>query len=144
MSGMAGGHAFEKVLEIGVGLDTVELCRSDQTADHGPAFAAAVGAGKEMVFAAERDRPDGALDWVIVDVDPAVIEEATQRRPTGQSIANGLGQGAAGRDARKSLLEPGLHSLDDWLAFNLAHQPALFSGTAPDAFFDAIEGSDPT
>lgn len=33
MSGMAGGHALENILG-----------RSDQTADHGPAFTAAVGA----------------------------------------------------------------------------------------------------
>jgi hypothetical protein len=44
---------------------------------------AAVGAGEERVFAVERDRADGALDGVVVDFDPAVIEEEAEAGPAG-------------------------------------------------------------
>jgi hypothetical protein len=40
-------------------------------------LAAAVGTGEEMIFAPERDRPDCARDDIGVDLDAAVVEEAT-------------------------------------------------------------------
>jgi hypothetical protein len=43
-------------------------------------LAAAVGAGEEMIFAPERDRPDCARDDI--GVDPAVVEEATNYKPS--------------------------------------------------------------
>ena len=70
-----------------------------------------------MVLAAERDRPDGALDRVVVELDAAVVEEAAERCPAGQGVADRLGQGAAAGDATELRLEPGLHRLDerpDW------------------------------
>ena len=54
---MAVGHALEDVLEIAERLDVVELGGGDERADGGPADAAAVRAGEEVVFAAERNHP---------------------------------------------------------------------------------------
>jgi hypothetical protein len=47
---------------------------------------AAIGAGEECIFTVERDRADGALDGVVVDFDPAIIEEEAEASPTGQRI----------------------------------------------------------
>jgi hypothetical protein len=58
------------------GLDVVELCSGDEGADGCPSDAAAVRAREQMVFASERDGPDGPLDRVVVKFDAAVIEES--------------------------------------------------------------------
>src|SRR5712675_1833637 len=55
---MTAGHAFQRVLEVGEGLDLVELGGSDERADGCPSGAAAVGSGKQVVLATERDRAD--------------------------------------------------------------------------------------
>jgi hypothetical protein len=54
---MSARHAFQHVLEIGEGLDLVELGGGDEGADGCPSGAAAVGSGKQMVLAAERHLP---------------------------------------------------------------------------------------
>ena len=54
---MALNHSFEHISEIGEGLDVVELGRGEERSDNGPAIAAAVRAGEQMVLAAERNRP---------------------------------------------------------------------------------------
>jgi hypothetical protein len=54
---MSAGHAFQHVLEIGEGLDLVELGGSDEGADGCPSGAAAVGSGKQVVLATERYQP---------------------------------------------------------------------------------------
>ena len=95
---MAAGHALEHVLEIGEGLDVVELGGGDEGADGRPALGAAVGSGEQVVLAAERDGPDRAFDGVGVELDAAVIEEAAKGVPAAQGIADGIGEAAAGRD----------------------------------------------
>ena len=89
-------HALERVLEIGEGLDVVELGGGDEGADRGPAVGAAVGSGKQVIFAAERDRPDRALNSVGIKFDASVIEEATKSVPAGQRITDRISKAAAG------------------------------------------------
>ena len=66
------------VLEISKGFDVVELGGGDEGADCRPAVGAAVGPGKQAIFAAERDRPDRAFNGVGIKFDASVIEEATK------------------------------------------------------------------
>jgi hypothetical protein len=54
---MTLNHSFEHISEIGEGLEVVELGRGEERSDNGPAIAAAVRAGEQMVLAAERNRP---------------------------------------------------------------------------------------
>src|SRR5258708_10899714 len=93
---MSAGHAFQRVFEIGEGLDLVELGGSDEGADGCPSGAAAVGSGKQLVLAADRDRADDALDGIGVEVDAAVIEEAAKGAPAGQGVADRIGHTASG------------------------------------------------
>ena len=51
---MAVDHALEHVSEVGERFDVIELCRGDEGTDSGPSLCATVGAGKEMIFAPER------------------------------------------------------------------------------------------
>ena len=84
---MSAGRAFEYVLEIGEWLDVVELGGCDERADGCPAVCTAIGPGKEMVLAAERDGPDGALYSVGVEFDTPIIKEAAEIVPTGQGYS---------------------------------------------------------
>src|SRR5882762_9760413 len=88
VGGVTVGHALQYVSEIGKGLDVVELCGGDEGADGCPSGAAAVRAREQMVFAPERDGPDGALDRIVVEFDAAVIEEAGKGGPARERITN--------------------------------------------------------
>jgi hypothetical protein len=54
---MAVGHAFQHVLEVDERLDVVELGGGDEGTDGGPADAAAIRAGEQVVLAAKRYCP---------------------------------------------------------------------------------------
>src|ERR1700678_3205375 len=97
--GMTVGHALQDVAEPDKGFDVVELCGGDEGADGCSSAAAPVRAREQMVLAPERDRPDGALDRIVVEFDAAVIEEPGEGWPARERIANGLGEGAGGGNA---------------------------------------------
>ena len=54
---MSVDHAREHVAQIDVRLDDVQLAGFDQRADHRPALATSIAAGKEVVLAPECNRP---------------------------------------------------------------------------------------
>ena len=86
---------------------------------------AAVGAGEECILAIERDRPDGALDDVGVDLDATVVEEAGEARPSRECVADGLGELALLADERELRLQPRFERRDDRAASRLADVAAL-------------------
>ena len=65
-----------------------------------------VVAAEEIVLPAESKRPDGILDEVVVDVDPAVIHIARQTGKKTVGIGKGLSEPALGQDLRIGLLNP--------------------------------------
>ena len=85
------GHALELVLEVGEGLDVVELGGGDEGADGCPTVGAAVGSGEQMVFAAERDGANGTFDGIGIKFDASIIEEAAKSVPAGQCITDCIG-----------------------------------------------------
>lgn len=66
------GDAGQHVAEIGFGIKAIEFGTADQAVNRGGAFAAGIGAGEQLVFAAECDRAQGAFR-VVVDLDATVI-----------------------------------------------------------------------
>ncbi len=89
---MAGDYAGDHVAEVGLRIDAVELAGFDQRRDRCPVLATAIRAGEERILAGERNRPDGAFDDVVVDLDVAIVEEAGEARPAGERIADRLGE----------------------------------------------------
>src|ERR1700756_1715273 len=141
--GPGRNDTLEDIAQIGEGLDAIELGRLDQRGDDGPAFGALIGAGEEVVLGAELDWSDGALDGVGVDFDPAVLEEEAEPLPVAQCIADRVGEGGFGRDARELLLQPCLHGLDQRPALGWAGPGALMGRAAVDARLDLVEFGDP-
>lgn len=107
VDGMTVHHALKNVGDIGVGLDVVELGGLDQRADDGPAVPATVAAGEQMVLAPESDGTDRAFDRIGVEFDAPVMQEPGQGLPTGERIADRLGERAASGDLRELGLQPG-------------------------------------
>jgi hypothetical protein len=66
---------------------------------------AAVRAGEERVLAGQRQRPDGALDHVIIDLDASVVEEAGDARPARERVSDCLGQLVLLRLTRRSIVK---------------------------------------
>ena len=87
-------HSLEHISEIGERLDSVELCGGEKGRHDGPALSTAVGSGKQVVLAAERNGTDGSLDSVVVEFDTAVVEEAAKSIPSGECVADRLGESA--------------------------------------------------
>ncbi len=72
---MSAGDASQHILEVGEGLDVVELRSADEVAHRCPACGAAVGSGEQVVLAAERDGANGTLDGVGVEFNARVLEQ---------------------------------------------------------------------
>src|SRR5512132_3555778 len=70
-----GGDAGEHVAEPGFWVEAVELGGFDQGVEGRGAFAAGVGAGKEVVLPAEGQWPNLPFGGVVVDLQPTVVEE---------------------------------------------------------------------
>ncbi len=68
----------DDVSEVGLRLDADQLAGLDEGGEDGPVLGAGVRTGEERILARERERADGALDNVGVDLDLAVVEEQAQ------------------------------------------------------------------
>jgi hypothetical protein len=75
---VAVGERGQCGLEICEGLDAVDFTGLDQRSDAAPCCATFVVAGKEGVFAIERDGADQIFDPVAVDLDAAIDQEGLQ------------------------------------------------------------------
>jgi len=75
---VAVGDRLEGRLEIGEGLDGVDLRRFDQGGDAAPCAAALIMAREERVLAVQGYGTDQVLDAAGVDLDAPVVEEGLE------------------------------------------------------------------
>ena len=80
------GDAGQHVAEIRFGIETVEFGGADQAVDRGGAFAAGIGAGEQVVLAAQSDGAQGTFGGVVVDLDAAVVHVAQQGIPARERV----------------------------------------------------------
>ena len=81
------GDAGEHVAQPGERVDAVQLAGLDQTIDGGGTLSAGIRTGEEPIFPAEGDAADGVFGAVVVDLEPAVVDEAGERRPVAERVA---------------------------------------------------------
>jgi hypothetical protein len=62
-----------------------------------------------------RQRPDGALDRVGVELDPAIVEVEAESLPSDQGVADGVSERAARRYPMQLGLQPGFQCIDQRL-----------------------------
>ena len=89
------GEAAEHLVQIGFGIEPVELGGLDERVGRGGARAAGIGSCEQIVLPAENELPDRALSGIVADLQSAVIEIARERGPARAGIADCFGQIAA-------------------------------------------------
>lgn len=112
IGGVSVGHSGEDVGEPCMRLDGVEFRGFDERGHGCPALASAIGAGEQMVLATERDRADGALDRIGIELDAAIVEEPGQAIPASERIADCLGKLAARGESGELTLQPCMQGID--------------------------------
>ena len=75
---MAVGDGLQGCLEVGEGLDAVDLAGLDQRSDATPSDAAFVMACEECILALEGNRTDQIYDPIGADLDATVRQEGLQ------------------------------------------------------------------
>ena len=136
------GKGLECRLEVGVGIDTIELGGFDERSDAAPVPTALAVACKKRVLSVEGERADGVLTGVGLDLDAAVGQEDLQPFPVPRDVAELLAEAGLGRDAGALLLQPDAerrHQRDGAL---LAHGKALAGRPPADLGLDPVELGD--
>src|SRR3981189_947921 len=141
--GMTSDDAREDVGQIRERVDVVQLAGLDRGRDGGPMFGAPVRAGEQRILPAERDRADGALDGVVVELDAAVIDEARQALPARQGITDGFSKLAFLADQAEFCAQPRLESVDQGAAFLGSDRSAFLGTSAPNIFLNRVEPGNP-
>ena len=93
LTGLVRGQALQHVAQIGMRIVAIELGRLDQTHDDSRALACQQRARKQPVLAPNGNGPDLVLDPVVVDGQPAVVDEARERLPPLEAVVQGFGRG---------------------------------------------------
>lgn len=75
------GQMREHVLQIGVGVVSIEFGGLDQAHDSCRAFAGTHGACKQPILSPHRDRPDLLFNVIVIDGHSPIVEVARQCRP---------------------------------------------------------------
>src|SRR6516164_11647333 len=99
-------------------------------------------ASEERIFSIQNNRADASLDNVGVELDAAVIEEASEPVPVVQGIADVFGDRRFAGDTCELLFEPGFERQHQRFALFLPHCAAVAGTATPDRLLDRIEGSD--
>src|ERR1700730_14090161 len=95
-----------------------------------------------MVFTPERDRTDGALDHIGVDLDATVVEEASKTVPARERVADRPRDGRLAGAGGKLDFEPEMQVVDEGFCVPLPGLAALIGGEAANLRFDGIERGD--
>jgi hypothetical protein len=140
---MTVDDAREDVGQIRERIDVVQLAGLYQGRDGGPMLGASVGTREQRVLPVERDRADGALDGVVVELDAAIVDEARQALPARQGIADGRSKLAFLADQAEFCAQPWLDRVGQGTAFQGSDRSALLGTSAPDIFLDGVEPGNP-
>lgn len=136
-------EAGEQIGQVGLGVDASAVAVADEGIKMGGAFAAFGIAHEKPVLLADRAGPDGVLDQIVVDLDPAVLEEHKEFVPLAEGVSDSFAGEALGQvfAPGREVVEPGFDLLEDGQAVGLAFGP---DGVRPgpavaQAGFDLIE-----
>ena len=139
---MAVGKAGQRLGQPGVRVDAGELAVLDERGDNCPVVAAFVGSCEQGVFAVEGKRADGTLDGVVVEIDPAIIEEAREAIPAFEGIADRFAELGFGADLTAAGFEELVKVINDGAAALVADMATITCGETADLVFDGVERSD--
>ena len=93
--------------------------------------------------AGERQGADGSFDGVVVDLDPAAIQEQGEPIPAREGVADGLCQLGLPAESFQLGAPPGFEGVDHGAALLLSGRPASLGLLAADVGLDGVLGLDP-
>src|SRR5205085_8523151 len=98
----SGEHVGQVMLRV----NAVELGGFDQRVHSGGASAARIGAGEEVVFAADRDTAQSTFGRVVVERQAAILEAADESGPTPPPAAERCRKLGSARELAHGFLGP--------------------------------------
>lgn len=107
MPGRMIGDAAEHIGEVVLWVDAAELGAFDQRVDGRGATTAGIGAGEEVILAADGDAAQGPFGRIVVERQAAIVEAACEGGPAGSHIAEGGGELGFARELGRGLIRPG-------------------------------------
>ena len=136
-------QALKRVGQPRLRVDAVEPSGVRERGEDRPVFGSALAAGEQSVVPAHADRAHGPLHRVVVDFQPAVVEEQRQSRPALQRVPDRRGQRRRPREFGEPLFEPGLVRLHQRPGFGLAHGAPRLGAHPADALLDGVKFHNP-
>src|SRR4051812_18006672 len=137
-----GRQQAEQISQVTVGLDVVEPSACEEGNKDGVHLGAIIAADKEPVSTTEDLPAEVELADVVVDREPAIIEEAPQRDALVASIAERCLSRRFIEHTRELRVAPVEELVDDCATLVASHSLFLFSGRVRDGPFDAEERTD--
>lgn len=125
-----------------VGIDAVELAGFDQRRDDGPVLGTGIVTGEERIFSVERNRTDGPLDSIVVDLDAPIGQEQLEPCPVFGNVAQRFPDRSLRRDAGAMVIKPLLYPGNGWRRPLPARGEAVIGIRTSDIGFDGIEFAD--
>lgn len=103
---MSGDDGMECRGQPSVRIHAVQLAGFDQRGDDGPVLGTGVVTGKERVLPVQRNRTDGPLDSIVVELDAAIGQEQLEPGPVFGDVAECLPERRFCGDAGAMIVEP--------------------------------------
>ena len=96
---MPAHDGCERVCQIGMRIDSVELAGFDQGGDDAPVCGSCVVTSKECVLTVQSDGPDRSLYGIAIHFDTPITKEQHQAAPVFCDVFERFAQGRFGRYA---------------------------------------------
>lgn len=103
---MACRDRLGRRLEVGEGLDSVDLCGDDERGDAAPVASAFLVPGEECVLPCQGDRADQVHHGIGADLDAAALQEGLQPVPLAVDVGAFLAEAGLGGDPATLELQP--------------------------------------
>ncbi len=111
---MTADDGGERGGQICLRIDGVEFAGLNKRGDGRPVLGSSVMARKECVLPVQRNRPDGPLDAIVVDLNAAISQEELQPVPVFGDIGQSLAEWGLRRDACAVMDKPVMQVCDEW------------------------------
>src|ERR1700674_5353046 len=98
------GHSEEYVLEVVERRDVDQLTALDEGVEERGPTGPLEATREQPILPTHRDDAELVLGAVIVDGQPAILDESLQRRPLITEIADGVAEGRLGKDGPREIL----------------------------------------
>src|ERR1700745_1672321 len=94
---MSVGNSGQDVLEVGLWVEAIELCRGHDGIDGCGSFPPGVGTDEEIIASADSIGALRICGNVVICLEPAVGQEACKLGPPAEDVAECLGEVQLGR-----------------------------------------------